>query len=475
MKFYKFPNYIGGKAVESRHSLSVRDKFTGQVLGEVALADENQVNEAVENAIRAFDDFKYSSAERRAEILQIIYDIVSSERDTFADLIIKEAGKPSGYAKNEIRRALDNLSTGIRETLNFAGRMIPMDYLNGKGKTAYALRVPYGPVLGISPFNFPLNLALHKIIPAIATGSPVILKPAPQTPLTMMLLAEKLQDYNLPKGILQVVMTDNENAEKLVKNPAFQIFSFTGSDKVGWYLKSISPAKKVFLEMGGNAAVYIDETADIKRAARKLAYGSFLYAGQICISVQRIYVHQKTAEEFTDEFLKETGKIKSGNPADEEVTNGPLISEKDLFRMEEWVNEAVEKGAEILVGGKILDREHHIFEPTVLTGTNFGMKVIAEEIFGPVVNINPVDDIHEAIAEINRSKYGLQHSIYSDSMKNIQTFIQKVDAGGIMVNEIPGFRIDSMPYGGMKASGIGREGARWAMEEYTQLKLITLQ
>jgi len=468
-------NLIDGKRRDAAKKLPVLDKYTGEILAEVPLADEDQTAAAVESAVKTFDKFRFSSAEKRAEILQALRDGIARNADIFTALIVKEAGKPLSYAKNEIRRALDNLDTGIRETLNFAGEMVPMDYLNGKGKTAYTLRVPYGPVLGISPFNFPLNLALHKIIPAVGSGSPVILKPAPQTPLTMFLLADIIQEAGIPDGVIQIVLTDNALAERMVTDDRLKILSFTGSDAVGWYLKSVAGRKKVFLEMGGNAAAFIDETADLQRAAKKLAYGAFLYAGQICISTQRIYVHQKRFEEFTEIFLEETARIPSGNPADENTINGPLISRKELNRIRDWTEEAVEEGAEILHGGEILDERHNIFTPTVFTRTRPDMKIVSDEAFAPVVIVEPVENVREGVGQINLSRYGLQASIYSDSQKNILYFIRHVDAGGIMVNEIPGFRIDSMPYGGMKDSGLGREGAKYALREYTQEKLVVIQ
>ncbi len=466
---------IGNKPADSPQQSEVFDKYTGELLGTVPLATASQWDEAIRHAEKAFRHFRTYSAERKAGILAALHDGILEREELLTRLIIREAGKPAGYARNEIRRAVDNIETGIRETLNLAGEMVPMDYLNGKGKTAYTIRVPYGPMLGISPFNFPLNLALHKIIPAVATGTPVIIKPAPQTPLTMGVVADILAQTDLPEGLIQVVFSDNRLAEKAVLDPRFKLLSFTGSDKVGWHLKKISPALKVFLEMGGNAAAVVDENADLNRAARKLAYGSFLYAGQICISVQRIYVMEKVFDAFTEIFLDETRKIISGNPMNDDVTNGPLISEKDLDRVAATVDEAVAGGAKILTGGKILDRSHRLYAPTVLTGTDMNMAVMADEIFGPVVNINPVPDIRRAIREVNASRYGLQAALYSDSLENIQTFIRDVDAGGIMINEIPGFRIDGMPYGGMKHSGLGREGARYAIREMTQPKLIVMQ
>ncbi len=475
MKAYNLHNYIGGKPLDAPDKREVHDKYSGELLGTVPLATGEQAGEAIETAVKIFEETRKYSAEKRVEILRIFHDVIREHAEEFTRLIVTEAGKPVSYARNEVRRALDNLETGIRETYRFAGEIIPMDYLNGKGKTAYTLRVPYGPVLGISPFNFPINLALHKIIPAIATGAPVIIKPAPQTPLSMLRLAQLVHEAGIPAGVFQVLMTSNETAEQMVRHPSVQILSFTGSDKVGWHLKKISPARKVFLEMGGNAAAVIDTTADLKRAARKLAYGSFLYAGQICISVQRIYVTKENFEMFIRLFLEETARLQSGNPADENTVNGPLISGKEIYRIDAWVKEAVADGAQVLTGGKIADEKHHIYEPTVLTATDFPMKVIADEIFGPVVNINAVENIREAIEKINRSRYGLQHALYSDSLRNIRKFIDEVEAGGIMINEIPGFRIDGMPYGGTKDSGIGREGPRWAMEEYTEPKLVVIQ
>jgi len=471
----KAQHFIGNRLTGSAVYQDILDKYTGEKIGEMPLADAHQWEEAIQHAQSAFHLFKNYSAEKRAEILGILLDGIRSRSDQLSRLIISEAGKPAGYARNEIRRAMDNLETGIRETLNMTGEMVPMDYLNGKGKTAYTVRVPYGPMLGISPFNFPLNLALHKIIPAVATGTPVIIKPAPQTPLTMAVVAQILEEAGIPEGLIQIVFSDNELAEKAVRDPRFKLLSFTGSDRVGWHLKNISPALKIFLEMGGNAAAVIDESANLSRAAKKLAYGSFLYAGQICISVQRIYVMRSVYDEFTALFLKETRQLKSGNPVDEDVTNGPLISARDLERIDATIKEAVTQGARILEGGYVMDAAHHIYAPTVLTDTHMDMRVMADEIFGPVVNINPVDHIHQAIHKVNDSRYGLQASLYTDSVENMRLYIQHINAGGIMINEIPGFRIDGMPYGGMKDSGLGREGARWAIREMTQPKLIVIQ
>ena len=474
MENMEMHNLIAGRLTDAPQRAEIHDKYSGELIGSMPLATGKHWETAITSARRAFERFRDFSAERRAGILQALYDGISAREDEFVRLIVAEAGKPVGYARSEVRRALDNLSTGIRATLDYAGRMVPMDYLNGKGKTAYTLRIPYGPVLGISPFNFPLNLALHKIIPAVATGSPVLIKPAPQTPLTMGLVARILADADVPEGLVQIVFGTNEQAERAVRDRRFAVLSFTGSDRVGWHLKNISPARKVFLEMGGNAAAVVDDTAEVERAAKKLAYGSFLYAGQICISVQRIYVFRSVFDTFTERFLAETARLQTGDPTDEQTTAGPMISAGELKRIDTWIQQAVKNGARVLTGGKILDKSHNLYAPTVLTGVRPGMEVLDNEAFAPVVNILPVDDINAAIAEVNRSRYGLQAGLYSDSYQNIKRFIQGVETGGVIINDIPGFRIDGMPYGGVKDSGLGREGGRWALDEYTQPKLVVL-
>jgi len=467
-------NYINGQFVSSLDTLKVYQKYTGKVLAEVSMATALQVEEAISGAYDAFPVFKFFSAEKRVDILQHIYNRLHEQKEDFAHLIAAEGGKPLSYAASEVNRALDNLATGIRETYRFSGTQIPMDYLNGKGKTAYTIRQPLGVVLGITPFNFPLNLALHKLIPAIAVGAPVILKPAPQAPLTLLALARIIDETELPKGAVQIVMTTNEQAQKMVENKHIKILSFTGSDKVGWFLKSIAGKKKVLLEMGGNAAAIIDSTADLKRAAKKLAYGSFLNAGQICISTQRIFVTESVYDDFVDLFLKETAQTPSGDMFDTDVVNSSMISARDLQRIDAWVKEAVEQGARVLAGGQILDAKAHIYAPTVLTGTGKGMKVYDDEAFAPVVCVEKVSSFKEAVDKVNESRYGLQAGIFTNDLRHVLYAQEHVDVGGLIINDVPGFRIDSMPYGGIKDSGMGREGAYWAMMDYTEPKLIVL-
>jgi len=369
---------------------------------------------------------------------------------------------------------LDNIKTGIRECLLFTGTQVPIDYLNGKNKTAYTIRQAIGPVLGITPFNFPLNLALHKIIPAIAVGAPIIIKPAPQAPLTMLALAKLLHQTALPKGAVNILFTNNENTQRMVEDERIKILSFTGSDKIGWMLKSLSGKKKVLLEMGGNAAAIVDKTANIKLSARKLAYGSFLNAGQICISTQRIYVENTQFDDFIAEFIAETKKLKSGKMFDEDVINSSMISSGDLQRIQTWIDEAVSQGAKVLLGGKVLDEQANIFEMTVMSETRNSMKINSEEAFAPVVCIEKFEDIKQAVDLVNESRYGLQASIFTDSLENMLYAQENLEVGGVIVNDAPGFRIDSMPYGGIKDSGVGREGARYVMQEYTEPKLMVI-
>ncbi len=470
----KYQNYINGQFINAGEFLEVYDKYSGELIGEVPIANEKEVQMAMESNRQAFTVMKKYSAGKRAAFLEKLYQLLDSQKEDFARLIMREAGKPISYARSEVMRALDNIKTGIRETYSFSGEMVPMDYLNGQGKTAYTIRQAAGPVLAITPFNFPLNLALHKIIPAIAVGASITVKPAPQAPLTMLKFAELIDQTGLPEGTVNILFTHNHLSQKMVEDSRFKILSFTGSDKIGWMLKNLSGKKKVLLEMGGNAAAIVDETADYQRAARKLVYGSFLNAGQICISTQRIFVQENVFNDFVNYFLDETKKVKSGNPADEEVINSSMISHNDLMRIDSWVKEAVAEGAKILYGGKILDKAANIFEPTVLTGTDNRMKIYTEEAFAPVVLIESFKDFNEAIDKVNDSRYGLQAGVFSNHLPHILQAQKNLEVGGVIVNDAPGFRIDSMPYGGIKDSGMGREGAKYVMQEFTEPKLIVL-
>jgi acyl-CoA reductase-like NAD-dependent aldehyde dehydrogenase len=349
---------------------------------------------------------------------------------------------------------------------------VPLDFGAGEGKTAFTKRYPMGPVACITPFNFPLNLVLHKVAPAIAVGSPVVVKPAPQSPLSTYALAALMEEVGFPSGAMNVLVCDIPIAEKLVRDERMAMLSFTGSEMVGWHLKNIAGRKKVTLELGGNASVIIDESADLKDAAKKVAVGSFIYAGQICISTQRIFVVEKVFEEFKNLLISEVGKLKTGDPSDDKVLVGPIIDTGHVDRIDSWVKEAVSAGAELLCGGGIISRENNTYAPTLITNTDNSMKVACAEAFGPIAILERVDDFEDGIRKTNDSNFGLQAGLFTNDFSNVKLSHELLEVGGIMVNNIPGFRIDSMPYGGIKGSGLGREGIKYAMEDMTEMRLM---
>jgi len=360
----------------------------------------------------------------------------------------------------------------VSETLRFDGEMVPLDYGAGEGKTAFTRRFPIGVIAGITPFNFPMNLVLHKVAPALATGCPIIIKPAPQAPLSALALGELIREAGYPAGVYQALVCGIPVAEKLVRDERVAKLSFTGSDKVGWYLKSICGKKKVTLELGGNAAVLIDESADLEGVAKKVAVGSFIYAGQICISTQRIFVHEKVYDKFVNELVSEIEKLPTGDPQASETMVGPIIDKGHLERIEEWVQHAVKGGAKVLCGGKVHNAARNIYSATLLTNAQDDMKVSCAEAFGPVATIEKVKDFETGIARVNTSNYGLQVGVYTNRLDHFKLAHERLEVGGIIMNNIPGFRIDSMPYGGVKDSGLGREGIKYAMEEMTEGRLI---
>jgi glyceraldehyde-3-phosphate dehydrogenase (NADP+) len=328
---------------------------------------------------------------------------------------------------------------------------------------------PAGPVAAITPFNFPLNLVAHKLAPAIAVGCPVVLKPAPQTPLTALKLAEFITDAGLPPGALSVLPMENDVAAKLVADDRLKILSFTGSAKVGWELKAKAGKKKVVLELGGNAAVIVESDADVEHAAQRCVAGGFGYSGQSCISVQRIFVQQAALSVFCDRMVAGVKNLRSGDPLYPETDCGPLIRESDAIRVEAWINEAVARGARLLTGGK---RNGWFVEPTVLTGTKPGDKVNAEEVFGPVVVVEPYEALDDAIAQVNASRYGLQAGIFSADPESIDRAFTHIEVGGVIANDVPTFRGDAMPYGGVKDSGMGREGVLYALQEFSEMRIL---
>ncbi|MFT4647579.1 MAG: acyl-CoA reductase-like NAD-dependent aldehyde dehydrogenase [Glaciecola sp.] len=466
-------NYIAGKWTDKgKGTLKVLHKYTGKMLAEIPLADHAQLERATKAAQAFAKPFAAWSAAKRQAHLQRLHDLLSARRVEFAKLIVQEAGKPIGYAQNEVERCLITLSTAAAECVRFGGEVVPVDFGVGEGKTAFTKRIPVGIVACITPFNFPLNLVLHKVGPALATGCPVLLKPAPQAPLVALAFTALMDDAGYPKGAISTFACANDVAETMVRDNRIGMLSFTGSDMVGWFLKGICGKKKVALELGGNAAVLVDEDADVAFAAKQCAIGSFLYAGQICISTQRIYVHTKVFEPFKKALIKETKKLETGDPSKEGVSVGPLIDAGHLQRIATWVTEAKAAGSKVLVGGRIKDEAHNIYAPTVLTDVAVDQKVTCAEAFGPIVVLEEVVDFDQAIQRTNDSDYGLQAGVFTTRIDHMKKAHEELEVGGVIINNIPGFRVDSMPYGGIKNSGLGREGIRYAMEEMTEPRLL---
>jgi glyceraldehyde-3-phosphate dehydrogenase (NADP+) len=467
-------NFINGAWVKEGDGSfnTVVDKYHGTELARIAHATAEQMEQAIAAAYASRAAVHKLSAGERGAKLEALAKLVEERAEDLAMLIVKEGGKPIGYAKGEIARCITTVRTAASEALRFTGEMVSVDYGGGAGRTAFTKRFPIGVIGAITPFNFPLNLVLHKVAPAMAVGCPVVLKPAPQAPLSALALAAMMEEIGWPKGAFSVLLCGNAVAEMLVKDERVAMLSFTGSDKVGWHLKAICGKKKVALELGGNAAVIIDAGTDLAAAAKTVAMGANLYAGQTCISTQRIFVVQPEFEQFRDLLVKEFNALKAGDPSDPAVSLGPIIDKGHFERISSWLEEAVNAGAVVLAGGAAVDVERNVFGATLLTGTKHSMKVDCAEVFGPVTIVEPVKDFSAAVARVNDSSYGLQAGVYTNNFAHVKQAHEEIEVGGVIINNIPGFRVDSMPYGGVKDSGLGREGLKYAMEEMSEPRLI---
>jgi glyceraldehyde-3-phosphate dehydrogenase (NADP+) len=453
-------------------SLKVLDKYDQTTLATLPFLNEAQVEEAVVSSEKAFRDMRDWSSGERALKLKKLGELLENKKEAFSELICKEAGKPLGYSKGEINRCLLTLNLAQEEATRFEGEKVAIDFGLGAGKTAITKPFPIGPILGISPFNFPLNLMMHKVAPALAVGCSVILKPSPFTPLTSLAFSELVHEAGFPPGALNVLVCQDPEAERLVRDERLKALSFTGSPQVGWYLKTIAGRKKVTLELGGNAAVIVDENSDVHKVAKDVCSGSFLYSGQICISTQRIYAHKNIFKELEAAILETMKTLGVGDPCQENVSVGPLIDKKALNRIDVWVSEAKKDGAKVLAGGKILDEKRNIYAPTLLTDTKEDMKVVCEEVFGPVALLEQVDNFEEAVSKANETRFGLQIGVYTNSIDRMKYAFHHCETGAVIMNFVPGFRIDNMPYGGVKQSGFGREGIKYAMRDFTEERLL---
>ncbi|MBI5492563.1 MAG: aldehyde dehydrogenase family protein [Deltaproteobacteria bacterium] len=464
---------IGGKRRQTARELKVVSPYDGSAAGTTYLAGEKELEEALAAAESSFGALKALPSYKKAELIEKVVEGLKKREEELARVIALEAGKPIKDARAEARRAQNTFRIAAEEAKRLGGEVIPLDLAAGsEGRVGIVRRFPVGVVFGITPFNFPLNLVAHKVAPAMACGNPIIIKPASKTPLSAIILGEIITEAGWPAGGVNIVPCAAADAERIIVDERIKKITFTGSAAVGWALKAKAATKKITLELGGNAGVIIHEDADLDFAAKRCAVGAFSYAGQICISIQRIYVHRGVFDRFRDAYLENCRKLKSGDPLDELTDIGPMIEEAAAIRTEEWVKEAVSGGAKVLLGGK---RKGGFMEPTVLTNTAPHMKVCGEEAFAPVVTLEPYDSFEAAIDEVNRSMYGLQAGVFTKDAARIFSAYERLVVGGVIVNDIPTYRVDSMPYGGVKMSGFGREGIRYAIEEMTEMKLLALK
>ena len=466
------PFLVQGQWKSGEASAPVVDPFTGKLVAQVAQATEFDVDEAIASTSNAAAIMGQLPGHARYNILQQMAALLYRRRDEFAQTITAEAGKPITDAKREVSRAIQTFTVAAEEARRISGDVVPLDWTPGSDTHLGLLRrFPIGPILGITPFNFPLNLVAHKVAPALASGNPILIKPAPQTPLTALLLGALALEAGVPPGGLNVVPCDNALAERMVVDPRFKLLSFTGSASVGWMLKAKCGKKKVTLELGGNAGVVIEPDADLELAAQRCAAGGFGYAGQTCISVQRVFVHQAVVDAFTTKLLMHVARLKLGDPADDSTTIGPLIDQIAAQRVESWIGEAVAGGARVLLGGK---RMGSLIEATVLSNVKPDMKVSCKEVFGPVITVTPYRQLSEAVALLNQSDYGLQAGLFTQDINKIFYAFRHLEVGAVLANEIPTFRADHMPYGGVKDSGLGREGVRAAIDDMTEPRMLIM-
>jgi acyl-CoA reductase-like NAD-dependent aldehyde dehydrogenase len=462
---------VGGEWIETGEWIEVRSPYSGELVGRVAKAGAAETKRAIDAAAEAMSE--PLPAHKRAEILVRVAMSLGRRHDEVARQISDEAGKPLKAARVEAQRAMSTYTFAAVEARKLAGEMVPMDAAQaGVGKLGFTLRRPIGIVGAISPFNFPLNLVAHKLAPALAAGCAVVLKPASATPLSALLLAELEDEAGLPPGWLNVVAGPSaEIGDVLVEDERVKAITFTGSGGVGWGLKERAAKKKVNLELGNATPVIVAADADVESAAKAMAANAFAFAGQSCISVQRIYLERPVYDEFLERFLPQVEALKLGDPADEETDVGPVIDEGARERILEWIEEARAAGAEILAGG---EAQAGLIRPTVIARAGPELKVSCDEVFGPVVTVNPVDSLDEAIELANSTRFGLQAGIFTSGLANALRAAQELDFGGVTVNEAPTFRTDQMPYGGVKDSGNTREGPAYAVRELTEERLVVI-
>ncbi len=464
------PIYLAGSFVEEGSSLDVRNPADGSLVATTYQASAAELERATVAAVEAFALTRRLPSYARREALAHVAACIERDADDLATLLSRESGKPIRDARGEVARGALTFRLAAEEATRINGEWIPLDQAPmNQGRHGIVRRYPIGPVAGISPFNFPLNLAAHKVAPAIAAGCSIVLKPPSKDPLVMLRIAAYLDETDLPKGAVSILPMDRPTGDRMVSDDRFKLLSFTGSPSVGWKMKAEAGKKKVVLELGGNAGAIVDETADLDWAVERLVYGAFAYAGQVCISVQRIYVVRAIYDEFERRFVERAGTVRVGDPLDPETELGPMVDEAAVERTDRWVREALDGGARALVRGA---PEGRWYGPTVLVDVPRDAMICSEEAFAPVVNLFEVDSFDAAMEEINASRFGLQCGVFTGSLDRTLRAHDELEVGGVIVNDIPTWRTDAMPYGGVKDSGLGREGLRWSIEDMTEPRLL---
>jgi acyl-CoA reductase-like NAD-dependent aldehyde dehydrogenase len=467
------PIFLAGRWVTSPDVLEIANPANAdEPAGATYNATEAQYDEAVEAAVAAFEVTRKLPAYERGRILREVSAGIKARREELGRLIATEAGKPIRDALVEVDRAVLTFRLGAEEAERMTGELIPLDLMpSSKDRVGITRRFPIGPIAAISPFNFPLNLAAHKLSPAIASGNPIVLKPPSADPLTMLTVAEIIDAAGVPEGMVSILPMTRELGDRMVADERFKLLTFTGSPSVGWRMKARAGKKKVVLELGGNAGVIVDETADLDWAVKRTLTGAFAYAGQVCISVQRMYVHEAVWEPFMERFLAGVAALRVGDPLDPATDVGPMVDPGQAERTQRWVDEAVALGGRILAGGTA---DGSFFAPTVLTDVPTHAQVCSNEAFAPLVVAFPFATLDEAISRVNDSSFGLQTGVFTNDLAGAWRSFNELEVGGVIVNDIPTYRIDHMPYGGVKDSGLGREGLRWAIEDMTEIRIMVL-
>jgi acyl-CoA reductase-like NAD-dependent aldehyde dehydrogenase len=468
-----YPLYLANEAKQPNADLAVTDKFTGEIAFRCAQADAATIDAGIAAAVEAAEPMARLASYERQAVLQHCVDRFRERFDELAFALCVEAGKPIRDAEGEVTRLIDTFRIAAEESVRMTGEVQPLDISpRARGYQGIWKRVPIGPCSFISPFNFPLNLAAHKVAPAIAVGCPFVMKPASRTPLGALIMGEVLAETDLPKGAFSILPAHREGADLFTTDDRLKLLSFTGSPGVGWDLKARAGKKKVVLELGGNAAVIVDRDADLDDALERVIFGAFYQSGQSCIGVQRIIIHAEVYDRFRDMLVAKTATLVAGDPKDRATFVGPMIDVKEASRLDGWIAEAVADGARLLCGGK---RDGAMLEATLLENVSREAALYREEAFGPVALLSKFERFEDALAEVNDSKFGLQAGIFTRDLFQALDAWDRLDVGGVVINDVPSYRVDNMPYGGVKDSGLGREGVRFAMEDMTEIRNLVIR